>query len=233
MDEVQKLSFALQKESVKIRRKALSEIAGKKGGQVITKIEDQRVVSVLRHALSDPDKVVRRRAAYALRPWTRKDPELFASILPEYAVQSFDGFYTHVGLLNTKTGEIWIPPWQSLSGHAALLDDGNTDQYFKFHFYLANQSPPEIRSASGCPSDAHLLVYHIRDWSYSRQEIISGFDARWKDENAREQKGFERRVVSFYRNCSLPFGVTVHRSYLASGNRAEREFAVSRIDNCK
>ena len=229
IDNIEQLALALQDGNVQTRRKALRAIVAKKGNQILLKIDDPGIIPVLPRALRDPDERVRKGAAYALRPWTGKDPALFSSVLPEYAIRSFDGTYTHVGLLDTRDREIWIPPWQSLAGHAALMSDGNTDRYFKFQFYLAGQAPSDLRAISGSCDDAHLIVNYMSDWSYSRQNLIDEFDSRRMAANLRKQQAHERRVVSFYRNCALPFGVLVHRTCWVSGRRPRKELAISRI----
>lgn len=231
IENAQELAAALRDPDVRARRKALRSIVSKNGNRIVLKFQDPQMIPVLRNALHDPDERVKGGAAYALRPWTKEDPGLFSSVLPEYAIQTFDGTYTHVGLLDTRTGDIWVPPWQSLKGHAALMSDGNTDQYFKFQFYLANQAPPRPRATAQCESDAHLMVNYICDWSYSSQSLVADAQSREGMDALAEQEAFERSVIAFYGGCELPFAVQVHRTYWLSDSRPKRQYATSRIES--
>ena len=228
MDEVQKLKKGLESPHAKERQRAIGRTVGKRGGSVVRHVDDPRVIPLLRGALKDANLFVRRSAALALRPWIEEQPDLFQQVLPEYAIQVFDGGYTHVGLLDTRDGEIWIPPLAALGGHAAMMADGNTDRYFEFQFYMPNQSPPRLKE-SGTVGDAHLSITFIADWCYTSQTLIDATTSARVDQNLREQEGYERKVIAFYRESNLSFGVTVHREIHCTGQKPVWQRGTDRI----
>ncbi len=227
MDQVERLRKGLESGRAKERQRAIGRTVGKRGGAVVRHVNDSRVIPHLRRALKDPNLFVRR-AALALRPWIEEQPDLFEHVLPEYAIQVFDGNYTHVGMLDTRDGEIWIPPLAALGGHAAMMADRNTDRYFKFQFYVPNQSPPRLKK-KGTEGDAHLLITFITDWCYTAQTLIEPTDSAQIDRNIREQEGYERAVVTFYRDSNLRFGVTIHREVHCTGRGPTHLLAIDRI----
>lgn len=228
MDEVEKLKKGLGSIRAKERQRAIGRTVGKRGGSVVRHVDDPGVIPLLRGALKDANLFVRRSAALALRPWIEEQPDLFQQVLPEYAIQVFDGRYTHVGLLDTRDGEIWIPPLAALGGHAAMMADGSTDRYFKFQFYVPNQSPPGLKE-SGTAGDAHLSITFIADWCYTSQTLIDATASAQVDQNLREQEGHERKVIAFYRESKQSFGVTVHREIHCAGQKTVWQRATDRL----
>lgn len=224
------LARDLDSGDARIRLCALQGIVRKEGNQVVPLVDDDTVVALLRKALRDPDRRVRKQAALCLRPWTQRDPGLFSDILPDYAVRHFDGSYTHAGLLDTRCGDVWIAPWQALKGHAALIDDGNTDRYLKFQFYRDSQAPPALRDTTAEPCGGHIVYHLIVDWSYSLQALLSVEEDRRREANVREQERLASKVVSFYRACRLPFSVAVHRTLWEAGRPPRHERRVGEIE---
>ena len=173
--------------------------------------------------------MVRRNAAMALRPFVQADPRLLDSILPGYAINDFNGKYTHVGLLDVRTGVIWVPPYQAKGGHAALIADGSTDRYFKFDFHVPGQAPPMYNRLPGGEKSGHLTLYFITDWSYSRQQLLEEFDEGRRSANLRELENFEQKVTRFYRESRLSYRVLVHRELMRRGQKPVRELHVEEI----
>lgn len=230
MDIVTEIERNLLDKDVRTRRRALTKVADKKAGAIELKVRDRRVVPILARALADQDMSVRRSAAIALRPFLQEDPALMATVLPAYAIDTFDGKYTHVGLLDAETGKIWIPPFQAKGGHAALMADGSTDRYFKFDFYVPGQAPPQYKRLPGGEKAGHLTQYFIGDWSYSKRALLTEFDERQLWANRREQENLARRVVAFYRHCRLPYRVYVHRLSTQGSQKPLRELQVAVVE---
>lgn len=204
-----------------VRVAALSRISAKKGRRRIERLsEDQRLVPLLTTALSDPDSRVRRAAARGLRPWVREEPRLLDEVLPLYAGHSFDGSYSHLGLLDTRSRDIWIPRFAALKGHAALMADGNTDSFFKFELYVPHQAPAILRPGGGS-EDGHLVLNLFAEWSYSRQRTLGGLDQRLLVANVAEQARYSGLVIAFYRELALSYAIRVHE---ASGARGLRRY---------
>jgi len=196
-----------------VRVHALSRIADKKAGGTELKIDHPEVIPILIDALADANRRVQRAAARALRPFTTRDPDLFATVLPHYAGHTFDGSFTHAGLLDTRDGIIWIPRFAAAKGHAALLADGNTDHFFKFEFFLPNQAPRRLSTHNNADC-AHLLIHFIPDWSYSRQRLIPEEDERRCNANRREQQRYASAVTTCYQSCRLSHDIAVHHLLL-------------------
>lgn len=212
------------------RLRALDAITAKSGRAIVRLVEDDRAVALLTEALGDSDLRVRRAAARGLRPWVRERPELLDDVLPRYTASSFDGSYTHLGLYDTQTGDIHIPRFAALKGHAALLKDGNTDRYFKFEFYIPGQAPSRFVDARMPASDeGHLVLQYILDWSYARQQLIPEFDERRRGSALAEQDRYAAAVVRFYEDCRLPYDVCVHHLTMTTGRRARLERDMARI----
>ena len=217
--ESDKLRRELADPRVGVRRRALARLAPKARADVEQTVRDRLLVPLLRRALSDPDRIVKRHAARALRPWIRREPRLLDTILPEYATDRFDGMYTHIGLYDVLQKRVWIPRFAALKGHASLLADGDTDRYFKFQFYVPGQAPAYVRGTADAGRWAHLVLEYIPDWSYSEQRRIPDFDERGTKRNIREQDGYGARVMGFYREAELRYGIKVHRLILGEGPR--------------
>jgi len=209
-----------------IRRAAIERIAPKRGGGIALLIDDPRVIPLLRRALNDRDRIVQRAAARALRPFCAAMPGLFDAILPEYAGHAFDGRYTHTGLLDTRSGVIWIPRFAALSGHASLVADGNADRYLRFSFYIPHQVPRRFRTPESpatspeTPLCGHLALHLVPSWSYDTQRLIPEWDERKRALNRRRQLHLGDRVVAFYRRCALPYPVRIHYVIEGEGPRA-------------
>jgi len=206
---------------------AMDRISVRSGRQVVSLVDDNRAVGLLLRGLEDTNRRVQRAAARGLRPWVARDPSLLETTLAVYATDTFDGSFSHAGLLDTRTGRVWVPRFQATKGHAALLADGNTDRYFKFEFFVPGQIPGWIPDGEG---DAHLLLYLIPEWSYARQELTSDFDERGLKRNLREQERFGKAVRAFYRGQRLPYAVRVHYVHGGGGHHRRREPDVARIE---
>jgi hypothetical protein len=154
------------------------------------------------------------------------DPSLLDTVLPAYGTHSFDGSFSHAGLLDTRDGQVWLPRFAALKGHAALLRDGNTDRYFKFEFFVPHQAP---RWTGENGRDGHLVLNAIPEWSYSRQSLIAEHDERGRAAAVREQDRFAQAVIRFYRDARLPYSVRVHRIIGGGGHHRHRELDVERI----
>ena len=198
-EELDRLREDLCARKVGVRRRAVERISTKAGGDVLRATDDPRVVGLLTRALSDPSLSVRRAAARGLRPWVHEAPELLDSILPEYATNEFDGSYSHVGLYSVETGGIWVPRFAAVKGHAALLADADTDRYLKFEFFVPGQAPRTLRRGAEGDRLGHLAIQLIPEWSYTRACLVPDHDERRREANLREQRGYARRVVAFYR----------------------------------
>jgi hypothetical protein len=216
--ELEELMGWLESDRVADRLAALDRISRRRGRRIVPGPYDERAVGLLAKALGDPDRRVRRAAARGLRPWVGGRPELLDDVLPAYAGSTFDGGYTHLGLLDTRTGAIWIPRFAALKGHAALLRDGNTDWFLKFAFYIPGQAPPRLGTDAGY---GHLVQHFIADWSYSRQELVPEFDERRRARALAEQERHAARVAGFYAACRLTYDVRVHRLVMSSGRRPQ------------
>ena len=190
------------------RLAAMDRITTKSGRRTVRALDDPRAVPLLVEALGDSNRRVQRAAARGLRTWVADDPSLLDTVLPAYATHRFDGSFSHAGLLDTRSGEIWVPRFAALKGHAALLRDGNTDRYFKFEFFVPGQAPQWIPDSA---SSAHLVLHIIPEWSYSRQQLVLEHDERAGTAALREQDRCASAVVRFYREAQLPYDVRVHR----------------------
>lgn len=194
-DEIlEHLQRQLTNPRVSVRRKAVNRISVKKGGKVIQAIADERVIPVLRSALNDKDLIVRRAAARGLRSFVKRSPDLLNEVLPEYAQNTFDGTYTHLGLYDVRANVVWVPRFAALSGHAALLEDGNADQCFKFEFFIPGQVPHRIQRESPDRGIGHLVLHFIPDWDYSRQVLIPEFDERRREVNMWRQEEYALKI---------------------------------------
>jgi len=208
------------------RLRAMDLASGKRGGAIVLKLHDPAVVPILLQGLGDRDLRVQRAAARGLRPWIAEDRALLEAALGVYAGHTFDGRHSHAGLLDTNTGEIWIPRFAAMKGHAALLPDADTDRYFRFDFFVPGQGPSWIH---GGAADGHLLSYFVPEWSYSEQRLIAKHDERGARRNGREQARLADKVVDFYRNARLPYDVRVHRVTGGGGLQRARELDVDEI----
>jgi hypothetical protein len=208
------------------RLAALDRITRKSGRSTVRALDDPRAVALLIDALGDSSRRVQRAAARGLRPWVADDPSLLDSVLPAYATHSFDGSFSHAGLLDTRSGEIWVPRFAALKGHAALLREGNTDRYFKFEFFVTHQAPHWTGEAG---NEGHLVLNIIPEWSYSRQRLVPEHDERGRGAALREQERFASTVIRFYRGMRLPYDVRVHRIIGGGGHHRRRELDVGRI----
>ncbi len=208
------------------RLRAMNLISAKSGGGIVRKLDDPRVVALLLAALEDPSLRVRRAAARGLRPWVDDNPSILDAALPVYAVHTVDGTFSHAGLYDTRTDQIWIPRFAAVKGHAALLSDGNTDWYFKFEFFVPGQAPQWIPNGE---RDAHLLLYLIAEWSYSRQALIPEYDERLAKASAGEQQRFASAIIEFYRNAALPSRIRVHHVEGGGGHHRRRHCDVEEI----
>lgn len=210
------------------RLRAMNRISAKTGGAITRRLDDPRVVSLLSQGLGDSNRRVQRAAARGLRPWVARDPLLLDSALTVYATNRFDGRYSHAGLYDTRSGAIWIPRFAAVSGHAALLHDGNTDRFFKFDFFVPGQAPRWIPD----PQDTgHLVLNIIPEWSYSRQQLVPEFDERRTGANLREQERYGAAVAQFYAKAHLSYEVRVHRAFGGGGHHRRHELDVARIDS--
>lgn len=232
MDEQQlgALTTQLADARAGVRLRALDLITMKAGRGIVRKVDDGRVVALLSEALADPDLRVRRAAARGLRPWLRERPSLLSEVLPRYTTSSFDGGYTHLGLYDTRSGEVHIPRFAALKGHAALLKDGNTDRYFKFEFYVPGQAPRRfVGDEMPASNGGHLVLHYILDWSYARQALIPEFDERRRAAALAEQDRYAEAVVRFYEACPLTYDVRVHHLTMTSGRRPHWDRDITRI----
>ena len=229
-DVIEQLRRDLEDPQTATRRAALERVSGKSGKQIVLKMRDEQVVPLLVQALSDADRTVQRAAARALRPWVASAPALLSEVLPHYATSSFGGKYSHVGLYDTRSETVWVPRFAALKGHAALLADGNTDRYFKFEFYSPHQAPRRFLGRHEDTHQAHLVLHFILDWSYSRQEIVASLDERRMRANVREQHGYAGAVRRFYRDCQLPYDVSVHHLNMAAGERPRYQLNAGSIE---
>jgi hypothetical protein len=208
------------------RLRALDAMSMKVGGRVVRTIDDPHVVPLLLRAIGDSDLRVRRAAARGLRPWIADDPELLPAALEVYASHSFEGGYSHAGLLDTRSGVIWVPRVQAVSGHAALLVDANTDRYFRFEFFLPAQAPAWIAHRD---DTSHLVLCLVPEWSYSRQRLVPEHDERRRAANASEQARHGEAVVAFYHAAALPYEVRVHHVSGGGGHHRTRALDVGRV----
>jgi hypothetical protein len=209
------------------RLRAMDAMSAKRAGQVVRKIDDPRVVALLAGGLADSSLRVRRAAARGLRPWVADDPAVLDTALSAYATDRFDGGYSHAGLYDTRSAAIWVPRFQALRGHAALLAEGNTDRFFKFEFFVSGQAPGWVPDAA---ASGHLVLHFIPEWSYSGQHLVPEHDERRMKANLREQDSFARDVIAFYQRARLPYDVRVHRIYGGGGHHRRREVDAGRIE---
>ncbi len=231
-DVIQEIRMQMQDPRASVRLQALGRIADKVGGHVELRLDHPEAIPLLMDALSDPDRRVQRAAARALRPFVAERPDLMRAILPHYAAHTFDGSFTHAGLLDVRDGTVWVPRFAAAKGHAALLADGNTDRFFKFEFFVPHQAPRRLLS-DGNANAAHLLLHFIVDWSYSRQSLVPEWDDRRMQANAREQQGYASAVVAFYDACRLTHDVAVHHLYMQTGKPNVNVLDVQRIGRHK
>jgi hypothetical protein len=222
---VEELSRLLSSGRSGERLAALNAISTKVGGGVVRLIDDPRTIEMLITALSDRDRRVQRAAARGLRPWLAEVPGLLDDVLRAYAGNDFDGSYSHAGLLDTRSSTIWVPRFAALKGHAALLPDANTDRFFRFDLFVAGQVPNWLPAADG----AHLVMYFVPDWSYSRQALVSDWDEHMLERNRREQQRYGDTVAEFYASCALPYDVRVHHVSSGGGHHRSRELNVGLI----
>jgi len=208
------------------RLKGMDLISAKAGRAIVRKLDDPRAVPLLIHGLGDSNRRVQRAAARGLRPWLARDPSILDSALAVYATDRFDGSYSHAGLYDIRSGAVWVPRFAAVSGHAALLRDGNTDRFFRFDFFVPGQAPRWIPDATG---GAHLVLYVVPEWSYSRQDLIPEFDERRAKANLREQGRYGSAIEEFYARARLPYDVRVHRVFGGGGHHRRRELDVATI----
>jgi len=232
MDAIEEIKVQMRDPRAATRVRALGRIADKKAGGVELKLNHPDVMPILLDALSDTDRRVQRAAARALRPLVRQDSGLLDTVLPYYAAHAFDGSFTHAGLLDVRNSTIWVPRFAAAKGHAALLADGNTDRFFKFEFFMPNQSPRRL-VGEGDVDSAHLLLHFILDWSYSRQSLIPEQDDRGMKANRRQQQRHASAVVNFYGSCGLARDIAVHRLLMQTGRPNAYELNVDRVPGKK
>jgi len=209
------------------RLRAMDAASAKRGGQIVRLIEDDNVIPMLIRGLADADRRVQRAAARGLRPWLAEEPALLDQVLSAYATHSFDGSYSHAGLCDTPTRNVWVPRFAAVRGHAALLPDANADRYFRFNFYVAGQAPGWIPSRSG---SGHLVLIFVPEWSYGRQQLIPAHDERRMIANRREQQRYAAAIAAFYRNSALRYAVRVHENDGGGGHIRARRLDVLRIE---
>jgi hypothetical protein len=228
-ETIREICRAMADPRVSARLRALARIADKKGGGIEVRLRHPDAVPILIEALADRDRRVQRAAARALRPFVAEDPGLVDVVLPHYAVHTFDGSFTHAGLLDVRDGMIWIPRFAAAKGHAALLADGDTDRFFKFEYFVPGQAPRRVL-AGGDAGAAHLVTHFILDWSYSRQRLIGDEEERRRLANRQEQQRYACAVMAFYASCSLDQDVAVHHLLMRSGRPNAYELNVERIE---
>ena len=229
-DEIEQIRAMFSAPRAGERLAAINRLSAKSGRkQVDLLVLDDAALDMLTTALTDSEIRVRRAAARGLRPWVQARPEILDAVIPAYASHSFQGGYSHLGLVDTRTGDIWVPTFAALKGHAALLVEGNTDRYFKFEFYLSAQAPQGLRGNQEADNSAHLVLNLLPDWSYSRGAMVPSHDDRLREANAREQDRYCRWVIAFYREARLPHQVRVHE---ARGPRGQSRYRldVARIE---
>jgi hypothetical protein len=207
------------------RLRAMDALSVKRGGRIVRLVDDRRAIPLLIAGLGDADRRVQRAAARGLRPWLADEPALLDRVLHAYAGQSFDGSYSHAGLLDTRTSTVWVPRFAAVGGHAALLPDANTDRYFRFDFFLRGQAPRWVPGEGA----AHLLLYLVPEWSYAQQRLIPEWDERALLRNRREQARYAEAVAEFYASCALAYDVHVHHVVAGGGHHRARELDVDLI----
>ena len=178
-------------------------------------------IPLLVNSLSDASRRVQRAAARGLRRWLRSRRELTREILPHYAGTTFDGSYSHCGLYDMANDRVWIPRYASMKGHAALLRDGNTDEFFKFEFYRPWQAPRHLVRENDSVERGHLVLHFILDWRYAGQTLAEPEDDSVLREDREEQGCYGSSVTSYYRECALPYPITVHHLLMRGGHQAE------------
>jgi hypothetical protein len=175
-----------------------------------------QALPLLLAGLSDPDPVERLGAIRALRRLLAEKVALLECVLPYYSARTFDGTFSHAGLLDSLQGAIWVPRFAGMGGHAALLAGHNTDRFFKFDFWLPTQAPAHVLRPDSAAA-AHLVIHYILDWCYTTQQIIPLWDDHRLAIARRTQDGFAVRVMAFYRACSLGRDLVVHHHYAQAG----------------
>jgi hypothetical protein len=150
----------------------------------------------------------------------------------------FNGKYPHVGLYDVRQRAVWV--CKPLGGqairtsHARLITGADNatstvwkDRFLCFWFYTPNTGEGYVLGYPIEWDEAHLLVRVDPNWDYDRQQLIAPELEDQANANLERQIRHGERIFEFYRDCRLPYPLSVH--YI--GQRAsESLFYAKRIE---
>lgn len=150
----------------------------------------------------------------------------------------FNGKYPHVGLYDCRERKVWV--CKPLSGqairtsHARLITGADNatstvwkDRFLCFWFYTPNTGEGYIHGYPIEWEEGHLLVRIDPGWDYDRQRLIPPELEDQRAENLARQHKHGERIFDFFRNCRLPYPVSLH--YVGQ-KAAESLFYAMRIE---
>ncbi len=170
----------------------------------------------------------------------RKKPDLPSEprVSTKFCTQKFNGKYPHVGLYDCRERKVWV--CKPLNGqairtsHARLITGAENavstvwkDRFLCYWLYTPNTGEGLIHGYPIEWEEAHLLVRIDPNWDYDRQKLVPTELTDHVNENLERQFRHAERVFHFFRDCKLPYALSLH----FIGQRAtESQFYVKRIE---
>lgn len=125
---------------------------------------------------------------------------------------TFDGTYSHDGVVDVDTLQVWIARKGKPVGHSLLIDGaaGIYDRFFTFRFYAPGESPHAVPGVSFVPHHGHLFLRFVGYWDYRAQSAVPDWDERRIAQNLSRQSRYAVAAIRLYVQCRLPYAVDVH-----------------------
>ena len=154
-------------------------------------------------------------------------------VLRRAVTDSFDGTYSHDGIVDVATLNVWIARKGKPVGHSLLVEGaaGIYDRFFTFGFYVPGDRPRYASDMAFVPHHGHLFLRFVSYWDYATLTFVPEWDERRVGHNLLRQARYAVAVIRFYQQCHLPYVVDVHALGTTRGCGSDaNQFYVWRID---
>jgi len=144
-------------------------------------------------------------------------------VIRSAVTNTFDGTYSHDGLVDVDTLQVWIARKGRPVGHSLLVDGatGVYDRFFAFRFYVPGERPYHAAHSAFSPAHGHLFLRFVSFWDYRAQKAVPEWDERRTARNLSEQARYAVAAICFYQRCHLSYVVDVHALGVLGGRGPE------------